>query len=318
MITMDLLKPGMKIKLRDSLEIGRKYGSYKYSYFVKGMKKGIITTVLDVYDHGFYIVDDDRVTPNTFYNMTLCFGENCRYIYQPDMIEKIYPEYKYVICSNCGFEENLTVGKIYRVLEEDNFTYKIYENDKFENAVIYKSRFTPVENLEVFKTPKLDNNIEIKKFEDIPLESIVTIVFGDRYICIRDIRASVNVLMPIYFDGKSDNIYLESYKYSSFPKHNTNNKLDIVKIEYDNQIIDIKKTKKIKLNFHDFFKYIYGEKDVDGDSSSTTFSETMKKIVNIYIDGEINKSLGITESGVTDNTLKLLLEAKTIEVDVYS
>ena len=315
---MDSLKPGMKIKLRDNLEIGKNYGSHKYSYFVEGMKEGIIATISSIYSYGFSIVEDDnKVTINTSNNMVLCYGENYPRIYQPDMIEKIYPEYKYVVCDNCGFKENLTVGKIYRVLEEDDFTYKIYENDKFENAVIYKSRFTPVENLEVFKTPKLDNNIEIKKFEDIPLESIVTIAFGDRYICIRDIRASVNVLMPIYFDGKSDNIYLESYKYSSFPKHNTNNKLDIVKIEYNNQVIDIKKTKKIKLNFHDFFKYIYGEKDVDGDSSSTTFSETMKKIVNIYINGEVDKSLGITKSGVTDNTLRALLKAKSIEIEVY-
>ena len=79
---------------------------------------------------------------------------------------------------------------------------------------------------------------EITKFDDIPLEAIVTVECGDRYICGFDRFSKTNVLIPISFSSKiNPNCLITHHDCNNFPKNAHYNQYDIIQINYNGEII---------------------------------------------------------------------------------
>ena len=117
------------------------------------------------------------------------------------------------------------------------------------------------------------NNKKITKFAEIPINSLVTTREGGKYICMSIDESNIKVLSPIHVHSE----VLISYIDEEFPKHQTNEIHDIMKIEYrpTGEILFEYKERK-KLSKVDRFDMLYELLNSSGEEH---------KLITCIIDG---------------------------------
>jgi uncharacterized protein (UPF0179 family) len=206
MITINDLKVGMKVKLRDDLEPDKMYGGIYYRDYMKASKIVEIKST--------HITHENKIGHFALIGRTHC--------YTPEMVEYVVPEY-------VRYKEKFSVKTIYkvtRILEDCYTVYSRFNNYGSQNQIPI-DEVEPIDiqkeiAIEIANRKMMDdaaNVFEITRFEDIPEWT---------YCYLRDETQTINVDADLRC---SDYVNLDKFNYNSELKHHHVNDLDIMRIE---------------------------------------------------------------------------------------
>jgi len=214
--------------------------------------------------------------------------EICELISSTNSIPVI-KNYDYVYCTNC-----IHGDKLIKSISEN--TEKIpaicdccYPWDLEDGRCISLRKMYKEKKGEIMK--------KITKFDDIKIESIVTTENGIKFMCGE--RDDEKVLIPLL----TSDACLYNFEYGSFPINRYTKRLDIIKIEYNGEIVfDNRQRKQFTLS--EILTYVFNNKK---ESYSIYLDD-------VYYNWTIENCFGCGNEKIEFDDLKMLIEAEKIEM----